>query len=59
MASPGTVKEGEEGFQKETHKKYQRKCGTKEGEKCTELFETHKARVAHEVHALSLRGTHG
>ena len=39
---------------KDTHNTYQRKCWTKEGERLTEVFASHKARVAHEVHALFL-----
>ena len=44
---------------KETHKPHQCRCRTKEGEKCTERFESRKARAAHQVHALWLGGTHG
>ena len=33
--------------------------GQKVGEKCTEVFETYTARVAHEVHARWLGGTRG
>ena len=56
---PGTVQELDEKTAKETHKTYQCRCWTREGEKCTDFFETHKARVAHEVHALWLGGTRG
>ena len=44
---------------KETHKPHQCRCRTKSVEKCTERFESRKARVAHQVHALWLGGTHG
>ena len=37
---------------------YQCRCWTKEGERCSESLELHKARVAQEVHALFLDGTH-
>ena len=33
--------------------------GQQVGEECTEFFETHTARVAHEVHVHWLGGTHG
>ena len=56
---PGTCRELGEVLEKETHKTCQCKCWTKKGEKCMERFETHKARLAHAVHALSLCGTHG
>ena len=48
---PGTVQE--------TPRTYQCRCWTREGEKCTDFFETHNARVAHEVHVCWLGGTHG
>ena len=38
--------------EKETDKTYHCRCWTREGEKRADLFESHKARVAHEVHAL-------
>ena len=44
---------------KATHKTHQCRCRTKEGEKCTERFESREARVAHQVHAVWLGGTHG
>ena len=56
---PGTVEEREEVFEKETHKTYQCRCWTREGEKCTDFFETYNAGVAHEVRALWLGSTHG
>ena len=42
----------------ETHRTLQCRCCTKEGQRRTE-FLSHKARVAHEVRALFLGGTHG
>ena len=56
---PETVQEPGEAPEKETHKTYRCRCWTEEGEKCTKLFETHRARVAHEVRVLRLGGMHG
>ena len=56
---PGTAEEREEIFEKETHKTYRCRCWTRQGEECTVFFETHRAGVAHEVHAFRLGSTHG
>ena len=44
---------------RKAHKTYQCRCGTEDGKRCGDFFETNRARVAHEVHAQSLEGTHG
>ena len=56
---PGTRRELGEVPEKEPHKTYQCNCWTREEERCTEFFESHTARVAHDVHALFWSGTHG
>ena len=52
---PGT----KQGSCRKAHKTYQCRCGTEDGKRCGDFFETNRARVAHEVHAQSLEGTHG
>ena len=51
--------ECEEVSAEEIHKTYQCRCWTKEGEWCREFLETHKASIAREVRAQSLKDTRG
>ena len=48
---PGTRREFGDVPEKETHKTHQCRCWTREGERYTDFFESHKARVAQEVHS--------
>ena len=56
---PTTAQQDEGLPRKKRTKTYQCRCWSKVGEECTKFFETHTARVAHEVHARWLGGTHG